>query len=84
MHHPTTHKRTAFKAPPLPTTAPSVLEAAANSIKDVLGTDTHVRIPVTEFAQLAEDRRKLQTVEAILRANEPTWTPTPAVKGGEA
>lgn len=75
LHHPTTHKRTAFKAPPTQP-APSVLEAAANSIKDVLGTDTHVRISVTEFAQLAEDRRKLQAVEAILRANEPTWTPT--------
>lgn len=75
MHHPTTHKRPAFKVPP-PQPAPSVLEAAASSIKDVLGTDTHVRISVTEFAQLAEDRRKLQAVEAILRANEPTWTPT--------
>lgn len=75
LHHPTTHKRPAFKVPPTQP-APSVLEAAANSIKDVLGTDTHVRISVTEFAQLAEDRRKLQAVEAILRANEPTWTPT--------
>jgi hypothetical protein len=64
LHHPTTHKRLAFKVPPLP---------AANDTATTDTTGAFVTIPTSEYAALI---RQLEAVKTILTAPDETWTPT--------
>ena len=67
LHHPTTHKRPALKAPPLPTTA------ATNGTATTDNTGAFVTIPTSEYSALI---RQLNAVKTILTAPDETWTPT--------
>jgi len=66
FHHPQTHKRTAFKVPPLP-------PAAATNGTATDNTGAFVTIPTSEYSALI---RQLNAVKTILTAPDKTWKPT--------
>lgn len=73
LHHPTTHKRPAFKVPPLPPAA------ATNGTATTDNTGAFVTIPTSEYVtsqhKIEDLQRKLEDLETIILNPHESWSP---------